>query len=113
MTLSYTSISCTNTYESPPNLLEIYELVTIIQKVFPIIFIISNRAEQFKGVPRPFVSYCGRKTLEKATNRLLSWILFKYYQKGLTYFLVRNPTKIPMSILQKSYHLQFNSTIFK
>ena len=113
MTLSYSSISHLNTVGFPPDLLEIYELLTIIQKVFPNIFITSNRAEQFNSVHDRSVSYRGRKTLEKANNRLKSWILFKYYQKGLKYFLVRNKEKIPMSILQKSYHLQFNSTKFK
>ena len=113
MTLSYSSISHLNTVGFPPDLLEIYELLTIIQKVFPNIFITSNRAEQFNSVHDRSVSYRGRKTLEKANNILKSWILFKYYQNGLKYFLVRNKAKIPMSILQKSYHLQFNSTMFK
>ena len=113
MALSYSSISYLNTVGPPPDLLEIYELLVIIQKVFPNIFITSNRAEQFNSVHDRSVSYRGRKTLEKANNRLMSWILFKYYQKGLKFFLARNPIQIPMSVLQKSYHLQFNSTTFK
>jgi hypothetical protein len=113
LALSYTSFVNVNTNGPVPNLLEIYELLVTVQKVFPNIFITSNRAEHFNSVHDRSVSYRGRKTPERANNRLNSWILFKYFPTGLKNYLVRHPIRLPMSILQKSYHLQFESTKFK
>lgn len=112
MSLSYIALDYQNTDKIIPDLIEVYELLAKIQIIFPNMFITSNRAEQFNSVHDRAVSYRGRKTPRHANNRLKSWILFKYCNKGLKYYLIRNPVHLPMSILQNCYHLQFDSVKF-
>ncbi len=95
-----------------PSLLEIQFTLTKVQMIFPNLFITSNRAEHFNSVHDRAITYRGRMGPEKANKRLKSWILFKYYKKGLEHFLVRKKISVPYSILQKTYQLQIKEVNF-
>ena len=95
-----------------PNIMEIYNLLTKVQTVFPNLFITSNRAEHFNSLHDRGITYRGRKTPTNANKRLKSWILFKYYKIGLKHFLIKKKINIPYSILQKTYQMQINEVNF-
>ncbi|MHA2364419.1 MAG: hypothetical protein ACXAC7_10710 [Candidatus Hodarchaeales archaeon] len=94
-----------------PTLEEIYSLLWTNQKVFPNMFITSNRAETFNSVHDQQVSYRTRTTPQRANNKLSSWILYKYYPGGTKFFLTKEKWNIPMSILKKAFHLLIDATI--
>lgn len=95
-----------------PDILEIHNLLTKIQTVFPNLFITSNRAEHFNSVHDRAITYRGRKTPDNARKRLKSWILYKYYKTGLERFLIGRKFNIPYSILQKTYQMQIKEVNF-
>ena len=95
-----------------PDLNEIYSLLVIVQTVFPNLFISSNRAEQFNSVHDREIRYSGNRSLGQANNHLKAWILFKYHDKGIQYFLMRQKIVLPMSFIDKTAHLTIDGVKF-
>ncbi|OLS23605.1 MAG: hypothetical protein HeimC3_24170 [Candidatus Heimdallarchaeota archaeon LC_3] len=112
LAISFISQNHESNKEIRPDLLEIYSILTKVQSVFPNLFITSNKAEHFNSVHDRELSYRGKKTPENANKRLKSWILFKYYRKGIEWFLIKSKINTPYSVLQKTYQLQIKEVNF-